>query len=69
VRQPCQELLGFGSVRELCFPIVRESCLTTTLKWREAKHQKLGMSRPPMMEINAEASDVLSAHALRAFIS
>ena len=39
-----------------------ESCLTTTPKGREAKHQKLRMPRLPMMEINAEPSDVLSAH-------
>src|SRR6476659_8158728 len=29
---------------------------------REAKHQKLRMPRLPMMEIDAEASDVLAAH-------
>jgi len=39
-----------------------EICLTISPNRREAKHQKLRMPRLPMMEIDAEASDVLSAH-------
>ena len=39
-----------------------EIFLTTATNRREAEHQNLRMPRLPMMEIDAEASDVLSAH-------
>jgi len=57
-----QNLAGFSSINELCFHIVRESCLTTATNRREAEYQKLRMPRLPMVEIDAEASDVLAAH-------
>ena len=56
-----QKVASFSSIKELCFH-VHESCLTTTSKWREAKYQKLRMPRLPVMEVNPEASHVLSAH-------
>lgn len=37
-------------------------CLTTASNRRETKHQKLRVPWLPMMEIDAEASDVLAAH-------